>query len=283
MINYKTRRMKVENTHDNCDNMAYLYGMEVNAAPDPMSYLTPKRKMMAEPMLPYTEDEPLMASAANVPTTDPQLADLSAMPFNAGGKLYYTMDGKDYVASASIIKKNLLLTAAHCIQNKITGNLSENYLFECCHGPETYAEHLTFKTVTLKEQWYTEKKSKWDYSIVILNQDSTVETPLQFSTVGLADKTVTAFGYPTNYYDGESMVYIEGTPVRGDDFTWLIPGRKMCKGASGGAWVLQDGLTAVGVNAFISSPAAASYLGSPMFDENFEKLYEYVLTLLGEE
>ena len=273
----------MEKSHD-CDNMAFLYGMEPYTAPDPMSYWTPERKMMAELVLPYTEDEPMMAPAANALTTDPQPADLTAMPFNAGGKLYYTMDGTDYVASASIFKKkNLLLTAAHCIQNKITGNLGENYLFERCHGPETYAEQLTFKTVALKEQWYTEKKSKWDYSIVVLNQNSTVETPLQFSTVGLADKTVTAFGYPTNYYDGESMVYIEGTPVRGADSTWMIPGCKMRKGASGGAWVLQDGLTAVGVNAFISSPAAASYLGSPMFDENFEKLYEYVLTLLGEE
>ena len=273
----------MEKSHD-CDNMAFLYGMEPYTAPDPMSYWTPERKMMAELVLPYTEDEPMMAPAANALTTDPQPADLTAMPFNAGGKLYYTMDGTDYVASASIFKKkNLLLTAAHCIQNKITGNFGENYLFERCHGPETYAEQLTFKTVALKEQWYTEKKSKWDYSIVILNQNSTVETPLQFSTVGLADKTVTAFGYPTNYYDGESMVYIEGTPVRGADSTWMIPGCKMRKGASGGAWVLQDGLTAVGVNAFISSPAAASYLGSPMFDENFEKLYEYVLTLLGEE
>lgn len=271
-------------TRDKNNNVAYSLDIGENAAPDPVSYWTPERKMRAVPMLPDIETEPWLTAAANAPATEPMKADLTTMPFINGGKLYYTMDGKDFVATASILKKkNLLLTAAHCIQNKNTGNLGENYLFERCHQPEALTEQLTFRTVALKEFWYAEKKSKWDYSIVILNQNASVDMPLGFSTDGIADKTVTAFGYPTNYYDGESMVYIEGTPIRGADSTWLIAGCKMRKGASGGAWVLQDRQTAVGVNAFISSPTAESYLGSPVFDENFEKLYEYVISLLGEE
>ncbi len=268
-------------TRDQNNNVAYSFGRGENNGRDVISYWTVERKRRATPVLPGMRNG---GGPANGPATDPQLADLSRMPFITGGKLYYSMDGTDFVASASIFERtNLLLTAAHCIQNKNTGNLGEKYLFERCHQGESASEQLTFRTVAVKEFWYSEKKSKWDYSIVILDQDAAVDTPLKYSLEGIADKTVTAFGYPTNYYNGDSMVYITGTPVRGADSTWLIGGCKMRKGASGGAWVLEDGQTVVGVNAFIASPATASYLGSPIFDENFESLYQYVLTLLKEK
>lgn len=271
----------MKGTYDENNNLGCSCTCEEILQNDAVSYWTVERKRRAAPVLPIMEME---GCAANAPAMDPQRADLTQMPFITGGKLYYTMDGKDFVASASIFERtNLLLTAAHCIQNKNTGNLGENYLFERCHQAETLSEQLKFRTVILKEAWHTEKKSKWDYAIVILDRNASVDMPLQFSKEGIADKTVTAFGYPTNYYNGEAMVYITGTPIRGADSTWLIEGCKMRQGASGGAWVLEDQRTVVGVNAFIASPKTASYLGSPIFDEEFESLYQYALTLLKEE
>ncbi len=57
----------------------------------------------------------------------------------------------NYVASAELIcRRNLVLTAAHCIQDKTTGHLGDNYMFERCYNDGSSAEKLTFKTVALK-------------------------------------------------------------------------------------------------------------------------------------
>ena len=50
-------------------------------------------------------------------------------------------------------------------------------------------------------------------------------------------------------------------------------------GCSGGAWVLDDNNTVVGVNSYGPVSESDAYGGSPIFDENFESLYKYVLTL----
>lgn len=98
--------------------------------------------------------------------TDPEKADLSKMPFSTSRKLFFSMAGQDYVASANLMEsQNLLLTAAHCVQDNKTGSLGENFLFERCYDSGKASEKLTFKTVALKEYWYSEKKWKWDYSI----------------------------------------------------------------------------------------------------------------------
>jgi len=51
-------------------------------------------------------------------------------------------------------------------------------------------------------------------------------------------------------------------------------------GSSGGAWVLEDNKTIVGVNSYGPVSEEYAYEGSPIFDENFESLYNYVLTLM---
>ena len=77
------------------------------------------------------------------------------MPFMAGGKLFFSKDNKNYVASAELIcRRNLVLTAAHCIQDKTTGHLGDNYMFERCYNDGSSAEKLTFKTVALKAYWF---------------------------------------------------------------------------------------------------------------------------------
>lgn len=203
------------------------------------------------------------------------------MPFSAGGKLFFSKDGEDYVASANIMEKSkLLVTAAHCVQDMDTGNLCDNFLFERCYNSGRASENLTFKTIALKEYWHSEKKWKWDYAMAVLNSDSTAASPLKFSTEDIRNKTVTNFGYPVNYYDGNQMVFVKGNAVRLSDDTWLIDGCKMRGGCSGGAWVLEDNKTIVGVNSYGPMAETKAYIGSPIFDENFESLYNYVLTLI---
>ncbi len=249
---------------------------------DIREYWTPERKKAAVPAHRYGKGFDIMPDASNAaPATDPKEADMSRMPFITCGKLFFTLDGVDYVGSGNIfMRNNLLLTAAHCVQEDITGNLAENFVFERCYTGELSTEDLTFKTVALKENWYTEKDNKWDYAIAILNQNSTVAKPLKYTTESPLGKSATVMGYPIDYYDGAQMMFINGTITEKVDY-WTMIGGKLSNGASGGAWVLDDNETAIGLSSFgVKTAKGGVYMGSPKFDEEFDKLYQYVLTLI---
>ena len=86
-------------------------------------------------------------------------------------------------------------------------------------------------------------------------------------------------GYPLNYSGGAQMMFINGTVTERLD-NWTLIGGKLSSGASGGAWVLDDNVTAVGLNSYGTKTAKGGvYMGSPKFDEEFEKLVNYVMNL----
>ena len=134
----------------------------LNKSPrDIRAYWTPKRKRAAVPAhrfrsganIPDSFDAILPEADNAIPTTNPKQADLGVMPFITGGKLFFTLDGVDFAATGNIfMRNNLLLTAAHCIQNDVSGNLAENFLFDRGFTDEESAEDFTFKTVALKEK-----------------------------------------------------------------------------------------------------------------------------------
>ena len=262
--------------------------VSMNRSPhDIRQYWTPERKKAAVPApMGIVTAAPRMPEAANEePATDPKQADLAKMPFTAGGKLFFTMDNVDYVASANIfMHRNMLLTAAHCIQNNKTGNVGENFVFEQCYTGEESSEDFSIKTVALKENWYLVKDYKFDFAIAILDKNSDFAEPLRYSvSPDMVGKTVVSMGYPVSYFDGDQMMFAKG-PIStrtGQEGHWIMMGSKMGPGSSGGAWVLEDGLTAVGLNAYIvKSGEEIMYSGSPQFNEDFEKLYQYALTLM---
>lgn len=264
--------------------MSFQLGNIDKSPYDIRQYWTPERRLAAipEPMSIEPGEEYVPEDIVAAPATEPRQADIGIMPFTAGGKLFYTMDGVDYVGSGNIfMHNNMLLIAAHCVQNKQTGNLGENFLFERCYSGEKTAEDFTFKTIALKENWYLTKSVNYDYAIVILNKNSELATPLRYSTdPNLIGKLATAFGYPTNYYGGRQMMYVVGqiAPKTGH---WVMVGNKLGPGASGGAWVLEDNETAVGLNSYAAfSKKEIVYVGSPRFDAEFEGLYQYALTLM---
>ena len=48
-------------------------------------------------------------------------------------------------------KSNILLTAAHCVQDSKTGDIAENFLFSRCYSGELSSEDIAFKKIVLKE------------------------------------------------------------------------------------------------------------------------------------
>lgn len=244
-----------------------------------LDYWTPERKAAAVPIdrtAGLCADGGLLAGA-----TEPQLADLSKMPFMAGGKLFFSKDNKNYVASAELIcRRNLVLTAAHCIQDKTTGHLGDNYMFERCYNDGSSAEKLTFKTVALKAYWYEQKAWKRDYAFAVLNEDSALTTPLTYSTQDVNGMVLTDYGYPSNNFSGKRMSFVEGSCRNNSDGTRIIDGDRMGPGGSGGAWLIKGSSTVVGLNSFGPGVGAVMYAGSPVFDAEFDSLYQYVISLL---
>lgn len=246
-----------------------------------LDYWTPERKVAALPELGWQIEEHLGDKSSVSSATDPRQADTSQMPFAAGGKLFFSRNNKNYVASAEILcRRNIVLTAAHCVQDRDSGALCENFLFERCYSCGKSAESLTFRTVALKTYWHEQKQWKWDYALAIIDGMSTLASPLTYSTENIDSKELTAFGYPTNYYDGKQMVRIDGIAHATGSGTLEIDGDKMRGGASGGAWLLKNGTTVVGINSYGPVSETLAYMGSPVLDAEFDSLYQYVTTLL---
>ncbi len=248
-----------------------------------INYWTPERKQAAISIEAFI-DPSLTVEATNDVTTDPVQADLTKRPFEAGGKLFFTLNNQDFVGSASVVgQNNIILTAAHCVQDSKTGNVAENFLFSRCYEGEISAEDIPFKKIILKEKWFTEKSRKWDYALAILAKDSTVSKPLTYAKTDITNQKITAFGYPGNFFEGAQMVFINGTATKKGNGLWGISGNKMLTGCSGGPWVLEDNETVVGLNGSSNSLKTPNTLLSPMFDDDFDKLFQYTANLTKEE
>ena len=266
---------------DDHGNISYTYDTGELGRKRIIDYWTPERKAAAIPDDGWQTDTRLGTRGDKVSATDPQLADTSKMPFSAGAKLFFTRNNKQYVASAEIVcQRNIVLTAAHCVQDKESGALCENFLFERCYDEGESVETLTFKTLALKKYWHEQKEWKWDYAFAIVDGMSTLTAPLTYSTESIEGKDLVAFGYPTNYYKGHQMVRIDGSAHMTGFSTWEIDGDKMRGGASGGAWLLKGSNTVVGINSYGPVDEKLAYMGSPILNAEFDSLYQYVTTLL---
>lgn len=249
-----------------------------------LSYWTPERKKNAIAIDALFEPELGIVGEENAVTTEPKEADLTKRPYEAAGKLFFTLDNKDFVGSASIVgQNNILLTAAHCVQDSKTGDIAENFLFSRCFSGESSAEDIAFKKIILKENWVKEKSRRWDYAFAILSSNSNVSKPLQYAiNMDLTNKTVNAFGYPGNFFEGAQMVFINGSISKSGNNLWRLPGNRMLTGCSGGPWVLEDNETVVGLNGASTTLKTPNVLLSPVFDTEFDNLYQYAVSLAKE-
>ena len=266
---------------DGHGNISYTYDTDELDRKRIIDYWTPERKADAIPDDSWQTGTRLGTRGDKGSATEPELADTSKMPFSAGAKIFYTRNNERHVASAEIVcQRNIVLTAAHCVQVMGSGALCENFLFERCYDEGESVETLTFKTVALKKYWYEQKQWKWDYAFAIVDGMSTLTTPLTYSTENIEGKDLVAFGYPTNCHEGHRMVRIDGSAHVTGFGTWEIDGDKMRGGASGGAWLLKGSNTVVGINSYGPIDEDLAYMGSPILNAEFDSLYQYVTTLL---
>ena len=170
------------------------------------------------------------------------------------GKVFFTMGGKDYVCSGSLVDDGnldiaVVITAAHCLWDNATSSFASNWVFypnydkdvgtsnrksySASHlfAPKAFTDQGSFNTTAILN----------DFAFAVL---PTSAFDLLVLPMILMDSTFTnnrgdAFGYPAaSPFNGKELVYSTGavsTDQNTESTTWRLPST-MTGGASGGPW-----------------------------------------------
>jgi V8-like Glu-specific endopeptidase len=185
-------------------------------------------------------------------------------PYRAAGKLFFTINGSTFVCSASMIKRGIVVTAAHCVANYGQSQFYSGwqYVPGYRNGSAPYGT-WTVAQAWIKTAYYngTDGCAVYgvvcpdDVAVLILNTNAAggyVGTTTGwfgywygggFTSSGLTE--VTQLGYPVGLNNG---TYMERTDSYGyksaSNSNNTIIGSNMNGGSSGGPWVANLGLPA---------------------------------------
>ena len=180
-------------------------------------------------------------------------------PFSAVGKLFITFGSSTFVCSAALIKKGVLLTAAHCIYDNVAGLFISSATFVPAYnrGVAPFGSFgAVFATV-----WDTYASQSAciaggvvctnDFGVIVLAQNTiwpgNAAGKLGYSTSGYGltsndEALFTQLGYPVSHDKGERMMRTDSQSYR--DMSLLgnnIWGSSQTGGSSGGPEVVNLG------------------------------------------
>jgi hypothetical protein len=212
----------------------------------------------------------------------------SNLPYRAIGKVFFLMEGRNFVCSAASIGGNAVITAGHCVSDG-AGNFDTNWLFI----PEfwNYSTNFVGPWVATKLMTFDAFLNNMDISrdvgFAILSPPLDLTLSETVGALGFAwnqDPTGlewNAFGYPMINYDGVEIVQTDATTAcRNPGFTppSVGIGSGIKSGGSGGPWVLDFRPSLVntnvnyvgGVNSYVNP--VGNQLFSPYFDQAVKDL-----------
>lgn len=241
------------------------------------------KKEKTQPLSPQIIAKPFSPKhATNTPakTGVPTEADVDEYPFSTAGKLYFTEgDGKNHHCSAQFVGAKVLLTAAHCVRDKETGEFYTNFEFH--QGYREGKEKYKIKGISAatRDSWVVgggeNSNRKVDYGFII-TETETLDGWLGLE-IGFEHDNLYAIGYPSNYSDGQILQKVNGHNAGVEDGVAAMSDNPYGSGASGGAWIVdqEDERYAIGNNASHKHNDANTDYG-PYYDNEFLSLYDLV-------
>lgn len=257
-----------------------------------LEYWTEERMATAIPAERILSDEATDESTP-IQALTPEKANTSDEPFNAGGKLYYTLAGKNYSGSAEFCAHvQMIITVAHNIVDK-DGNWAHNIVFKKGYGSKA-TESIPIRAVAVRKAWITSTDLNYreDYGFCVAKKpypDMPYLDYIEYDNSKEQPATATSFGYPSNYEDGNKMVYVAGgieiKKILEVPAYWKMPGNPMGPGASGGAWVVKSDTSAASTYSIVSLNSYGlqnepNTMYGPLLSSDFSALVGYVKTYL---
>lgn len=227
---------------------------------------------------------------------------VNAYPNKPAGKLLFSdpNTGGDYICSASVIQRRLVVTAGHCVSSPST-NPAQRYFYTNFMFIPGYRNGVapvgtwTPSQIRVTQVWYASNGSvpnAQDVAIMVMrdNGGSAIGNVTGWYgswTNRLALNHLTMIGYPGNLDNGQRMEMNQaGTFANGGNNTYIY-GSAMRGGSSGGPWiqdygikpVANPGIPALGGNYVVSvtsyGPVATGpkYQGASNLDNRFTNMF----------
>lgn len=195
------------------------------------------------------------------------LSPVDKFPWRAAGKMFMKFGPSTYVCTASVIGKNLLVTAAHCVHN--FGKKAEGFADTVTFEPARHGLKKPFGTWTAKEWWIPQVYfdgtdvclpnapgvvCENDIAVVVLEKnkgqfvaDRTGKFGFKSDEYGYGNifgetaAQITEIGYPSQNYDGLTMVRTDSLGYQATPNNIII-GSAQTGGSSGAPWLQNFGM-----------------------------------------
>jgi V8-like Glu-specific endopeptidase len=224
-------------------------------------------------------------------------------PYATVGKLFFTdpRTGQDSVCSASVLRPRVVLTAGHCVHRGSGGSngFYTNFAFVPAYrdGVAPYGV-WTWNWVVTTGEWATSNSNfpnAADFAILeVKDQVVSQKTRrigeitgfLGYQTQRLAPNHATLLGYPVNLDNGQKMHQVTAQSFAAGGNNTVLYGSDMRGGSSGGPWVQNFGIPAVGqvdglersgnriigVTSFGPTAIGPLYQGSSILNDSFLRI-----------
>ena len=209
--------------------------------------------------------EPQEWGTANLPFSTAR-ADLSSTtntmyPYRASGKLYFTDGASSYFCSASLIKRGVVVTAAHCVAKFGQSRYYTNFRFVPGYrnGSAPFGT-WTAASVTVKTSYFNGTDPCSTYGVVCQNDVAVIKLSSQAGTYpgtqtgwycygwdgyGFVNNTthISQIGYPVCLDNGQLMERNDAQGIKNVPQTNNTTyGSLMCGGSSGGPLAVNYGI-----------------------------------------
>jgi V8-like Glu-specific endopeptidase len=185
-------------------------------------------------------------------------------PYRTVGKLFFEIPGQgNFICSAAVLRPRIILTAGHCVHKGSggVGGFYRKFLFvPAYHNGAAPYQAWNWRWVITTGEWASSNGSvpnKADFAIIELEDRrfgsnikkiGEVTGWLGYRTNALMPNHTKKLGYPANHDSGQIMHHVDSQHFRKGGEDTVLYGSDMRGGSSGGPWVENFGIKAVGQN-----------------------------------